>query len=232
MRKGFESRMKTALAIIVIVIILFIALYALRRKTVTIWGDRIHKWQVVGSFENHCSAAILMSRLNARVLHFMRHLKDKYHINETDEVVAKEGAYHFDAISASNDRYNIVRHLIAGYNPDVVTENDPRWTSDTSYTINKGEAMRLCLRSKSDPTRLVPLDVLTFVMLHELSHIATYKHWGHIDQFWITFKFILHEAVEAGIYRPVNYEFAPVTYCGLNIAYSPLYDNSLPNLWD
>ena len=72
-------------------------------------------------------------------------------------------------------------------------------------------------------SELIDENTLTFVALHELSHIAT-KSIGHTTEFWENFKFILKEAVKLGHYEPINYKEKPKEYCGMNITDNPYYD--------
>jgi hypothetical protein len=158
-------------------------------------------------------------------------LRKKYHIDEPDDVIAAEGDAHQRAIQLPNDLYQIIDHLLDNYNPDVFYENDPRYSTETSYTVNKGDSMYICLRRKDDPTKLVDENILFFAHLHESAHIANYRGWGHENDFWAVFKFLLHEAQLCGVYVPTNYAKAPVDFCGLKVNYSPLYDASVPSLW-
>lgn len=187
------------------------------------------QWHVIGDFSNKRDAAQLLAKTNSIMIEFFRVLKKKYHIDEPDDIIAHD---YIELRKHPGDVYNIIDNLLDNYNPDVFYENDPRGTTETSYTINKGSAMYVCLRNKVDPRGLVDPSALLFVMLHEASHIANYNGWGHGPDFWATFKFILHEAALAGIYTPVDYATYPVEYCGLSINYNPLYDESLPNLWE
>ena len=96
---------------------------------------------------------------------------------------------------------------------------------DTSYTIDKGNILSLCLRSGSGD--LHDFDTLKFVYLHEISHIAA-NVFQHPDKFWKIFRLILIEAENAGLYSPFNYASHPIMYCGkLTISYNPYYDQSL-----
>lgn len=191
----------------------------------------LRKWNVVSDYENSDEAALLIARTNATIIEFLRSLKIKYHIDEPDDIIAEHPADHNRVISAPNDLYNIIDHLLDNYNPDVFYENDPRRSPDTSYTINKGDAMYICLRRRDNPHQLVDENTLLFTMLHEISHIANYRGWGHGNDFWACFKFILHEAELAGIYRPVDYAKYPVDFCGLLINWNPLFDKSVSQLW-
>jgi hypothetical protein len=219
----------------VIILIVLLIVYRWRASRLTkISAGGYRKWNVVADYDNAHEAAELLARVNSTMIEFMRYLEKKYHIDETDDVIDAEsrGDKHNRIKNAPNNIYNIVDNLLNNYNLDTMYENDPRFSSDTSYTLNKGASMHVCLRDKVDPTKLVDFDTLLFVMLHEASHIANYNGWGHDNQFWQTFKFILHEAVLAGIYKPVNYKTRPKNYCGLEIAYQPLHDGSLANLWE
>ena len=66
-----------------------------------------------------------------------------------------------------------VKRLKAGFNPRRIMETLP--TSElTAYSENKGEKIALCLRKKNkENASLIDLNTLTFVAIHELSHIAT-----------------------------------------------------------
>ena len=50
------------------------------------------------------------------------------------------------------------------------------------------------------------------------------KSFGHRDDFWQNFKFMLGEAKVAGIHEPRNYKKQPQKYCGMTIRDNPAYD--------
>ena len=115
-----------------------------------------------------------------------------------------------------------VRRLVAGYNPQKIYETLP--TSEyTAYSENKGEKLAFCLDTEKNNGRLIDLNTLTYVALHELSHIAT-KSIGHTDEFWQNFKFLITEAKNINIYDPIDYKNEPARYCGMNITDNPYYD--------
>lgn len=112
--------------------------------------------------------------------------------------------------------------LVEGYNPKRISETLP--TSElTAYSENKGEKIAFCLNKSKNGTKLIDINTLTFVALHELSHIAT-KSIGHNQEFWENFKWVLENAKEAGIYSPVDYKKYPEEYCGMTINDNPYYD--------
>ena len=119
------------------------------------------------------------------------------------------------------DRENVQR-LKNGYNPKKIMETLP--TSEyTAYSQNKGEKLAFCLNTEKEGGNLIDPNTLTFVALHELSHIAN-KSIGHNDEFWDNFRFILGEANKIGIYTPVDYKKKPARYCGMNITDNPYYE--------
>lgn len=112
--------------------------------------------------------------------------------------------------------------LVEGFNPKKISETLP--TSElTAYSENKGEKIAFCLNKEKDGSKLIDLHTLTFVALHELSHIMT-DSVGHKQEFWQNFKFLLQNAKESGIHEPVDYKKTPVEYCSLEINDNPYYD--------
>ena len=112
--------------------------------------------------------------------------------------------------------------FVSRFSPDVFVEND-MGSSDTSYSENKGQKIVVCLRDKTKKPHypLIDQNTVMFVMLHEMSHLMT-ETIGHTQEFWTNFKRILHDAVQLGIYTPVNYAHQPTPYCGMTITDTPI----------
>jgi len=152
-----------------------------------------------GTVARQEKAANLLARVTEKCRHLVRYMEDNY-----------------------GDKDNVKR-LVAGFNPKKVMETLPTSTL-TAYSENKGEKVAFCLnKKKEDDTKLIDEHTLTFVAIHELSHIAT-KSIGHKSEFWENFKYLLEKAKEAGIHNPSNYKESPKEYCGMNITDSPFYD--------
>ena len=117
-----------------------------------------------------------------------------------------------------------VERLHKGFNPKKVMETLPTSTY-TAYSENKGEKVAFCLNKekKGSNDNMIDEHTLTFVAIHELSHIAT-KSIGHKSEFWENFKFLLQEAKAAGIHDPTDYKKKPQNYCGMTIHDNPFYD--------
>lgn len=115
-----------------------------------------------------------------------------------------------------------VKRLVDGFNPKKVMETLP--TSEyTAYSENKGEKLAFCLNTEKGGSTMIDEHTLTFVAIHELSHIAT-KSIGHKTEFWENFKFLLEQAKAAGIHTPRDYKKEPQKYCGMTIRDSPAFD--------
>jgi hypothetical protein len=92
----------------------------------------------------------------------------------------------------------------------------------SSYTINKGELMALCLRHKKGEHPFHEYNTLQFVMIHELAHVASISE-GHNQEFINNFRFLLRQANALGYYDPVNYSNKPINYCGIKVTNNPYF---------
>ena len=142
--------------------------------------------------------ANLLAKTTGKLLKVVEHLKEKY-----------------------PDRENVSR-LVKGFNPKKIVEILPT-SKYTAYSENKGEKLAFCTTKEKGGDHLIDENTLTFVALHEISHIAT-KSVGHSSEFWNNFKFILKEAASIGVYKPVNYKKKPTKYCSMKITDNPYYD--------
>ena len=108
-------------------------------------------------------------------------------------------------------------------NPDRFAESTPD-AEHTSYSVNKGEKIHLCLRQREGPNEtLVDENVMVFVALHEMAHVIT-PSLGHDPDFWNNFGWLLKQAEALGIYKYQDFKAQPVSYCGLHITDAPAYD--------
>lgn len=121
-----------------------------------------------------------------------------------------------------------IRQLTSRFASANLEENLPsRSGGDTSFVVDKGKVFAMCLR---DPKKEDRLDsngnALTFVLIHEMAHLFT-TTFGHDELFWNNFAFLLSEAVRAGIYTSTDYSKVSMPYCGIDISYSPLFDEKV-----
>jgi hypothetical protein len=85
----------------------------------------------------------------------------------------------------------------------------------TSYSINKGEELVFCLRSKSTG-KLHAINLLMYVAVHELAHTAC-PETGHTPLFNKIFKFLLEIAIDTKVYYYEDYASNPIEYCGMKL---------------
>jgi len=106
--------------------------------------------------------------------------------------------------------------------PSRFSESTPD-ASYTSYSVNKGEKVYMCLRQRNEKEELVDENVITFVAIHEMAHIGT-PEIGHTPAFWNNFGWLLKEAEAMKIYEFTNFAAHPVEYCGIKITDQPTYN--------
>ena len=118
-----------------------------------------------------------------------------------------------------------IRQLAQNFVPDPARfEESTPAAEHTSYSVNKGEKVHLCLRQREGTNEsLVQENIMVFVALHEMAHVVT-PSIGHGPEFWNNFGWILKQAEAIGIYQYQDFKAHPVAYCGVSITDSPAYD--------
>ena len=96
----------------------------------------------------------------------------------------------------------------------------------TSYSVNKGEKVFMCLRQRDAKEALVQENIILFVALHEMSHVGT-ASIGHTPEFWNHFAWVLKQAEQLKIYEYTDFAAHPVEYCGVHITDAPTYKDGV-----
>ena len=151
---------------------------------------------LVRNLPDRNDAAFLLSKLRNRLMRLVQKLKKHYPYDKR------------------------VQLLIQRYKPDDMSEVSAN-SKYTSYSVNKGEKIVYCLRSRDEKEELVDLNTILFVALHELAHVMTISV-GHTTEFWDNFRFLLANAIHWRLYKAVNFRKKPKPYCGTYITDSPL----------
>jgi len=99
---------------------------------------------------------------------------------------------------------------------DVTISESKEKDSTTSYSVNKGEQLVFCIRSKKDWNSFHDMNTLMYVGLHEISHIGC-PEYGHTPLFKKIFAFFTKVAIELKLYSHVEYRTHPQEYCGIYI---------------
>ena len=120
-------------------------------------------------------------------------------------------------IKNKGEKVDDVNRFFNRLNPDNIIEA-PDDDENTSYCINKGEEIAICLRHKTDNTKFHDKNTIIYVILHELAHVMSVSI-GHNEEFMENFRFLLNNAIETKpqIWKKVNYQKEPANYCGIII---------------
>lgn len=157
------------------------------------------KYGIQESFNKSNDAVELLAKLHTDMSNFVRDLYKKY---------------------PSDDR---VSRLEKGFNGTKIEESPDDNESTTSFTIDKGKMMSLCLREKTGNRAFHDYNTLQFVIIHELAHICSISE-GHNSEFISNFRFLLTEAKILGYYEPYDYSKNNKMYCGtINITNNPYF---------
>lgn len=155
-------------------------------------SDVDDRYYLVRKLPDMGGAADYLADINKKLVSLIRHMVAKYPDNKD------------------------VEQLYLKYNPSALSEGSAD-SGYTSYSINKGEKVILCIRQKDKS--FVDKNIVTYVAIHELAHIMT-SEIGHTTTFWNNFRFLLNEAVAIGIYEKQDYKSDPQEYCGIKITNS------------
>jgi predicted metal-dependent hydrolase len=186
--------------IIILILILFLIVYIFYNNTY--YKDNLinqistvdNEEYFVRNVEDKSIAANTLATIKNNIKKLVLHLKNNISQHETD----KE---YINNLVKRTKQINIME-----------TPNDEK---NTSYTINKGEKIVICLRSKF-LSEIHDINTIMYVVIHELAHVAC-PEYGHTPLFKKIFIFLLKESHKINIYTPVDYRKKPQDYCGMTI---------------
>lgn len=176
-------------------------------------------YKVDARYDDKEIAADYIGKMNVFSINLLKKMKEVYLsedglTNETPEYMK------------GRDAINI---LLKRFNSDSFKENDSTDPNKTSYTTDKGRIIALCLREKnSGKNKLHDIELIKFVLLHELAHCITVSYDHNLD-FWVNFRFLLEFCVRYNLYKSIDYVKNKTVYCGLEVEYSPLSDPNIPS---
>jgi hypothetical protein len=67
------------------------------------------------------------------------------------------------------------------------------------------------------PNSLYDINLMMYVVLHEISHVACPIYDNHGPLFRKIFNFLTLNGINIGIYQKIDFKNYPVDYCGLMI---------------
>lgn len=173
-----EIKINESILISIIIIFLYI-LYIIKKNRLTLVETNNSKFMVYND-ENKIESAKLLATLVDRMYKLRNYLinnKKKY----------KEYEEYIDLLekNLNTERTSIYENI-----PD---------SNLTSYTINKGEELGFCLKSKTTG-KFHDINLLMYVAIHEMAHVAC-PEIGHDELFKNIFMFLTLEAINIGLYK-------------------------------
>ena len=109
--------------------------------------------------------------------------------------------------------------------PYIVLKEAPIINNYTSYNINKGEEINLCIRDKKT-LEIQNLNEILYVAIHEVSHIGC-PDIGHTNIFFLINNFLLKRAICMNLYNYIDYNKYNKNYCGIVLKSNILKDNEI-----
>lgn len=193
--------MRVEMVIIIIIMVLITMVYyrSINKEVIYVKSYIDGKNYLVRDLKDKQSAANMISRIRQNILTLSDHL---YQNKDTKYVDFKE------YIETLSDRI-----------PKTLVNESSPYSIYTSYSVNKGEQLVFCLRSKNQKNKIHDLNLLMYVALHEISHIAC-PETGHTKLFKEIFAFFTNVAIDNNLYEKIPFNVSPTEYCGLTISES------------
>lgn len=125
---------------------------------------------------------------------------------------------HVKADYPTNNRTN---RLVNRWKDNIIHELEHSIKDTFAYNINKGGHISVCVHDENN--KLNTINEMFFVIMHEMSHIMTHEY-EHNDEFWESFRILIHTATKYKLFRNVNYGEKPTYFCGHHIDHNPMFD--------
>lgn len=185
------------LIFVVILVIVVIVVKYHHSDLAYVKADVDNEYYLVRDLSDRQQASNLLARLKQRIETLTRYLSER-----RDTEYAKFAPY----IRQLEDRIK-----------NVVVLESSEDSVYTSYSVNKGEQIVFCLRSREIKNQLHKLNLLMYVVLHEMAHVAC-PEYGHTPLFKEIFTFLATVAVSIHLYERIDFARDPTEYCGLTIS--------------
>lgn len=187
----------TLILIIILIIIIFYG--SINNEVTYVRSDIDNRKYLVRNLQDKEHAANMLARIRNNVLILTDHL-----------------------VKNKNKSYKEYKKYIDQLNRrirDTVINESNENSAYTSYSVNKGEQIVFCIRSKKKKNQIHKLNLVMYVALHELAHVACPEQ-GHTDLFKYIFAFLTQVAMDINMYKKIPFNETPKEYCGLVISES------------
>jgi predicted metal-dependent hydrolase len=153
-------------------------------------------------------AALMLAEIRNKLINFVDNLASQ----AEKESMVQEDDKEID--SELIDNYKYIK-MIQKKLPNSIIKESSAKSEFTSYSVNKGEELVFCLRSKKN-NKLHDINDLMYVAVHEIAHIGC-PEIGHTPLFKNINKFLLERAALANLYKFENYKATQKEYCGITL---------------
>lgn len=117
-------------------------------------------------------------------------------------------------ISPNSEMYKYVKTIHDKIDHVEIQESSAD-SMHTSYSLNKGELLVFCIRSK-ETFKIHDMNELMYVAIHEIAHIGC-PEVGHTELFYKINGFLIDKAIDYEIYRYIDYSLINKEYCGMTL---------------
>ncbi len=154
------------------------------------------------------------------IIYYVRNKDKKKNVTDDTKIIFSiikekiKDLLNYCLILNNNNYINYIKNINEKFYYMDIYENNMK-NNNTSYTINKGDEMILCIRSKNN-YKLHNINDLLYVVIHEISHIGC-PEIGHTELFYKINIYLLERAIEKKIYKYEDYNKYPREYCGIQL---------------
>jgi hypothetical protein len=199
---NFISSKQNIIMLLLSIFFLVYILYFNKNDTVCIMSSYNNNIYTVANYGNIYEASNVLGEVNKNIVIFSEYLNNN-----------------ISTYSDSQKKY--IKQLSDRINNIIIEEYNYKNDEHVSFTDNKGERIVLCIRDRHSG-EFHDSNIITYVLLHELAHIAC-PEIGHTKLFEEIFIFFLKVATKMGIYIKKSYKKNPQKYCGSIIIDEDIY---------
>jgi len=155
--------------------------------------------------------------------YLVRNVKDKQQASNTlarirNNIIQLSDYLYSHINDPTNKKYEQYIKILHSKVRDIIIVESTQDSIYTSYSVNKGEQIVFCLRSRKLLINgLHDINLMMYVVLHEISHVACPIYDNHGPLFREIFAFICSSAIKIGLYKKIDFANHPEDYCGLMI---------------
>ncbi len=192
-----DSIKLTIIIVVVVITLLFVKLS--KKEVVYVQSDVDDKKYLVRDLPDKQMASNMLARVKSNLAQLANELNKN---KDTEYVEYKP----------------YIEQLMGKFDKIIINESSED-SVYTSYSVNKGEQIVFCLRSKTFKNTLHDVNLVMYVALHEISHVAC-PEYGHTMLFKKIFALFTTVAIKIGTYQYIKFAEQPTEYCGLTISES------------